>query len=126
MVDAISSLLPTLHRAQRSPGYQSALIALLRDAGATSLFTFGLHALATAQQAAEGLSNYANSVILLRYMERGAELGRVLSVLKMRRSNHDKGLLRFEIDENGLNVIGHANDVRQITGWNVLGGSTAG
>jgi len=44
----------------------------------------------------------------------------------MRRSNHDKGLLRFEIDENGLNVIGHANDVRQITGWNVLGGSTAG
>lgn len=125
VVDAISSLLPTLRQEGRTPGYQSALAAQLHDVGATALFVHEVRGLGTGVDATEGLSTMANDVILLRYMERGSELGRVLSVLKMRRSDHDKGLLQFDITNDGFTVTGEAAGVRHITGWTVLGGSTA-
>lgn len=125
VVDAISSLLPVIRSADRSPGYQAALTATLRTYGATVLFSYEIRALGNTDMSADTLSNLANNVIILRYMERGSELGRVLSVLKMRRSTHDKGLLQYEITPHGLTITGEANDVRQITDWTVLGGPAA-
>lgn len=126
VVDAITSLLPALQREGRSPLFETALVSLVRGVGATSLFLYEVQSMGSGDQPTGGLSHLANTVILLRYMERGSELGHVLSVLKMRRSAHDKGLLQYTIGGDGFEVLGEADDVRQITGWSVLGSPTAG
>ena len=48
-----------------------------------------------------GLSFIFNNVFFLRYVEIESELRRGLNVLKMRQSEHEKGLLEFGIDANG-------------------------
>lgn len=46
----------------------------------------------------------ADSVILLHYGGLGGASDRMLRVIKMRRTNHKKGLFPFNINKNGLNI----------------------
>jgi hypothetical protein len=49
-----------------------------------------------------------------------SELARGLSILKMRQSEHDKGLLGFTIDEHGIAFGAHLDDVSGLLGWSAL------
>jgi circadian clock protein KaiC len=50
------------------------------------------------------LAFIVDSVILLRYVEIDSVMQRAVTVLKMRGSNHDKAIRRFEIKQGGLVV----------------------
>jgi circadian clock protein KaiC len=67
-----------------------------------------------------GLSFLFNNVFFLRYVEVQSQLGRGLSILKMRQSGHDKGLMRFTIDENGISFGENLDDVTGLLGWSAL------
>lgn len=50
------------------------------------------------------ISTLTDSIILLRYVEMFGEMKRGLTVLKMRGSEHDKGIREFTIDGKGMHV----------------------
>lgn len=50
------------------------------------------------------ISTLADGIILLRYVEYRSEMRRGLVVLKMRGAAHDKQILEFTIDDQGLHV----------------------
>jgi len=58
-------------------------------------------------QAEKGrLSFIVDTIILLRYVEIESAMQRALLVLKMRGSDHAKGIRRFEIEDGGIRVTG--------------------
>jgi circadian clock protein KaiC len=50
------------------------------------------------------ISTICDSIVLLRYVEIFGEMRRGLTVLKMRGSQHDKGIREFTIDGTGMHV----------------------
>ena len=60
----------------------------------------------------DDLSGLAENLILLRYVERGSRLYRLISIMKVRDSAFDPTLHEFTIDGNGL-VIRGASDTAE-------------
>ncbi|MDX1659164.1 MAG: ATPase domain-containing protein [Nitriliruptorales bacterium] len=125
VVDGIADIVLTSRRMGRFPNFLWALMSTLRAAEASVILTYEVAAIGGVNQL-DAISYLFHNVIVLRYMERGSELGRVLNVLKMRSSAHAKGLLQFEIADDGLNPIGSPGDVKSTLGWTVIGGPTGG
>ena len=67
-----------------------------------------------------GLSFLFDNVLLLRYLEMESETRRALSVLKMRDSNHEKGVYQFEVDEHGFQVLDKLEGLTGVLGWSAL------
>lgn len=59
------------------------------------------------------VSTITDSIILLRYVEVGAEMRRGITVIKMRGSGHDKRIREFLIDGSGMHVT---EPFRNVTG----------
>lgn len=121
VVDALGDLIPAARAAKRFPSYLRALSTSLRDRGATTMLTYEVTTLGASAPRLDALSYLVQDVIVLRYMTRGAELGRVLTVLKMRRSEHDKRLLQYEIDGSGFRPLERLTQATGVLDWNVLG-----
>jgi circadian clock protein KaiC len=67
-----------------------------------------------------GLSFLFNNVLLLRYLEMESETGRALSILKMRDSDHAKGVYQFEIDSQGFKLMDKLEGLTGVLGWSAL------
>lgn len=119
LVDSVAELSFAARDTERLPGYVWALGGFVRAAGGTTMFTNEIAALGQSGGLG-GLSFLFNNVFFLRYVELQSELARGLSVLKMRQSDHDKGLIRFTIDENGLAFGDNIEDVSGMLGWSAL------
>ena len=52
------------------------------------------------------LSTATDNIIILKYVELGGRMRRLLSVLKQRGSKHKKELMEFEIIPKGMHVLG--------------------
>jgi circadian clock protein KaiC len=50
------------------------------------------------------LANVVETVILLRYVELGSQLHRLISIMKMRESRYDTSLREFRITDGSLEV----------------------
>lgn len=126
IIDSLGELIPAARRLDRFPSYVWALMSTLREHGASVVFTYEITAMGGGAGDAriDALSYLFHNVLVLRYMERGSELGRVLNVLKMRASLHDTGLLQFRISDNGIQPLGGPGDVEATLGWTVLGSAT--
>ena len=72
-----------------------------------------------------GLSFIFNNVYFLRYIEAESELRRGLNILKMRQSEHAKGLIEFAIDADGLTFGDKIEGVSGLLGWSALRGDDA-
>ncbi len=84
----------------------------LRREGITSLL-LGEEARSEAIRSDKGgLAFVAETIILLRYVEVESAIQRAIVVLKMRGSDHDKAIRRYEIHEGGL-IIGDVFEGRQ-------------
>jgi len=59
------------------------------------------------------ISTITDSIILLRYVEMYGEMRRGITILKMRGSMHDKDILEFTIDSNGMHI---GKPFRNVTG----------
>ncbi|MFW5950429.1 MAG: ATPase domain-containing protein, partial [archaeon] len=62
----------------------------------------------------ESVSNLADNILFLRYVEAESELGKVIGVLKMRTGDFERNLRTFEITQYGLRVGEPLDDMQGI------------
>ncbi len=105
--DAMSDIQTNVAGARALRDYVSSLVGLFESRGVTSLWTnvientFGEFKITEAN-----LSVVVDSIILLRYVELDSRIEKAISVLKMRGSNQDKTLRRYEISAKGIEIGG--------------------
>jgi circadian clock protein KaiC len=120
VLDGLALAIPRARTAGRFPSYLWALNAAIHGTDTTSLVTYEIAAMGGMGQL-DSISHLFHNVLIARYMERQAELGRVLNVMKMRGSRHHTGLLPFEIGTGGIRPTGEPGAVANTLGWTVLG-----
>jgi circadian clock protein KaiC len=65
------------------------------------------------------ISTLTDTIVLLRYVESYGQMRRGLTVLKMRGSAHDHDIREFEIDGEGMHVLGRFTDLSGVLSGNV-------
>jgi circadian clock protein KaiC len=121
VIDSLAELAFSARETERLPAYVWALGGFVRAVGGTTIFTNEMAALGRGSDLG-GLSFIFNNVFFLRYVEIQSELRRGLNVLKMRQSAHEKGLIGFTIDENGITFGDRIEGVSGMLGWSALQG----
>ena len=61
-----------------------------------------------------------HNIVLLRRIEQESEVGRAVAILKMRNSDHEKGLWTFIITDHGFEVQSKLEGVTGLLGWSAL------
>jgi circadian clock protein KaiC len=80
-------------------------INALKREGLTSMFTRESSALLGEMEGSDdALAFLVDAYVLLRYVEIESAVHKALLVLKMRGSNHDKGIRQFEVTSRGIEV----------------------
>jgi circadian clock protein KaiC len=120
VVDSLAELVFAAREADRFPAYSRSLVGWIRAAGASVVITSETTTLGPMTEPIGGLSFLFQNVILLRYLEIGSELRRALNVIKMRTSNHDKGVYEYVIDADGLTIKDRLEGVTGVLGWTAL------
>jgi hypothetical protein len=59
-------------------------------------------------------------LFLFRYLEMESEICQAVNALKMRDSNHEKGLRQYVIGANGVSVGDTLQDLTGLLGWSAL------
>jgi circadian clock protein KaiC len=116
-VDSLAELVFAAREGDRFPAYARSLVGFIRAAGASSMITSETTTLGPISEPLGGLSFLFHNVIQLRYLELESEVGRAIGVLKMRDSDHAKGLRQYAISEHGLTILGK---LEAISGRRVL------
>jgi circadian clock protein KaiC len=119
VVDSLAELAFAARETERFPAYVWSLAGFVRAAGGTTFFTNESASLGESADLG-GLSFLFDDVVLLRYVEIESELRRGLNVLKMRRSDHDKGLFEFRVGATGIELRDQLRDVSGLLGWSAL------
>jgi circadian clock protein KaiC len=119
VVDSLAELAFAARETERLPAYIWALGGFVRAAGGTTIFTNEMAALGQGADLG-GLSFIFNNVFFLRYIEIESELRRGLNVLKMRQSDHEKGLISFGIDADGISFGERIAGLSGMLGWSAL------
>ena len=91
-----------------------ALTGLVKQRGIIGLYTAATELFGSGHPTGAHVSVLSDCILVLRYAESYAELKRVVSVLKMRGSAHDRSLRAFTIDDHGLHVGSPLVDVADI------------
>lgn len=105
LVDSLKDLEIATRDKVRYKDYVYALVNGFKRQGITSLLTNEIPDLFGSFSLSEfGVSFIADNVILLRYVEMEGRMGRAISVLKVRGSQHDKEIRSFEISERGFGI----------------------
>jgi circadian clock protein KaiC len=120
VIDSLAELVFAARELARFPAYARTLAGFIRSAGATALITSEVATMGPIAEPAGGLSFLFHNIILLRYIEIESELRRAVSILKMRDSDHEKGLRHFEVDAHGLKVMDKLEGVTGVLGWSAL------
>jgi circadian clock protein KaiC len=91
----------------RYKDYVYSLVNSFRSRGITSMLTSEIPEMFGSFIVSEyGISFVSDNVILLRYVELGGHIARAVSMLKMRGSNHDKGVREYRIEsEGGVQIL---------------------
>ena len=106
-LDGLGALQDAPEGESRMRQYFPALTNELRALGVTTLYSFEAgNIIAPAAPFSLGdLSMLAENLILLRYVELGATLHRLISILKVRDSAFDPRVHEFSLTSNGLDII---------------------
>lgn len=120
VIDSLGELVFAAREADRFPAYSRSLVGWIRAAGASVLITSETTTLGPMTEPIGGLSFLFHNVLMLRYLEIGPELRRALNIIKMRTSNHDKGVFEYVIDEHGLTIKERLEGVTGVLGWSAL------
>lgn len=109
VVDSLSAL-SRIGSMQTFREFLISLVAHMRQLGITVLFTANTSDLEGGGIVSETqVSSMTDTIILLRYAEKNAQIHRGITVLKMRGSDQDKTVRSFAITSNGMK-IGEAFD----------------
>jgi circadian clock protein KaiC len=124
VIDSISGFELTLAPQFRDDFRESIfrLVSGLAGSGVTTLMTVSLVESYTELSLSPYITEFlADSLVLLRYVELGASLEKIVAVVKMRNSKHDLGIHRYAIEGSGVIVGGKLEGYRgALTGVPVL------
>jgi circadian clock protein KaiC len=120
VIDSLAELALAAREWERFPAYMRSLVGLIRAAGSSSLVTSETTAHGLEAQSLDGLMFLFDNVVDLRYIEEGSQMGRALTVVKMRNSPHEMTLNRYDITDRGLEVGGQLEGVTGRLGWSAL------
>jgi circadian clock protein KaiC len=103
VVDGLQAL-SNVARAERLAGAWGALAQELRSRGVTMLITAETHQLFVRELEVPvpGMSAAVDNILYLGQVERGADIARVMAVLKTRDRAHARTLVNYEVTERGL------------------------
>lgn len=102
-IDGIDGMAMSATYPERLPKVLAALSNHVRKAGATLFYSgerYGNEAFAMG--AHEDMAAMVENIFLVRYVELGAQLYRIFSILKMRESEYDTSLREFRISSRGI------------------------
>jgi circadian clock protein KaiC len=118
VIDSLSGI-ERNYSMQRFRGFTVALNNFLKNSGVTSMMTNTTPALLEVSTITETrLSTATDNILILKYVELGGKMRRLMSVLKERGSDHEKSLMEFRMGKHGIQIIG------PFIGFeNLLGGS---
>ncbi|HCG00123.1 MAG TPA: hypothetical protein DEV93_06215 [Chloroflexi bacterium] len=105
---------------ERFPAFARSLVGLMRAHDASVVVTSETGTLGPMTEPVGGLSFLFNNVILLRYLEMDSQTRRAINIVKMRNSNHDKGVFEFVIGESGFELGERLESVTGVLGWSAL------
>ncbi|MDT7814778.1 MAG: circadian clock protein KaiC [Acidobacteriaceae bacterium] len=80
------------------------LIAFLNQRGVATFLIYTQHGLIDTMQTEVDVSYLADTVILLRYMEKDGEIRQVVSVIKQRVGRHERTLRELRMSETGFDI----------------------
>lgn len=120
VIDSLAEMVVAARESERFSAYARSLLGSLRAGGVSVLTTSETSSLGPTIELIGGLSFLYHNVILLRYIERDSEVGRAVAIVKMRDSNHEKGLWAFTISEHGFEVQNKVEGVTGLLGWSAL------
>jgi circadian clock protein KaiC len=118
VIDSLSGI-ERNYSSQRFRGFTVALNNFLKNFGVTSMMTNTTPALLEVSTITETrLSTATDNILILKYVELGGMMRRLMSVLKERGSDHEKNLMEFRMGKKGIEILG------PFIGFeNLLGGS---
>jgi circadian clock protein KaiC len=105
VVDGLAGFKKALRSRPIEPFF-AALVQELRGLGVTSVCTAEVAEILgpTITTPLAGLSDVTDNHILLRFLEVGATLYKIISILKVRDSMFDSGLRLFSVGADGINI----------------------
>lgn len=104
VVDSLSSVANSYTNEVFS-GFAQRLNGYLKGQGVTALFTMATQSLIGQTTLTESkLSTMTDNIVMLRYVEMEGELRLMLNILKVRGSAHSKGLRRYDITSEGMQI----------------------
>ncbi|TFG05584.1 MAG: hypothetical protein EU536_01720 [Promethearchaeota archaeon] len=115
VIDSISSLESGTMNVNQLREFLIQMVLFLKSLGVTTIFTyltkkaFGAdqgQLLAEIATSDVRLSSIVDGIILLRFVERNQQVRKLLTILKLRGSPHQKDLFMYEIDQDGFNLGG--------------------
>jgi len=122
VIDSLAEMVVAARESERFPAYARTLLGSLRGAGVSVLTTSETTSLGPTAETVGGISFMYHNVVLLRYIEQESEVGRAVAIVKMRNSDHEKGLWTFAITDRGFEVLVKLEGVTGLLGWSVLSG----
>lgn len=115
VIDSITSFERSAKDLQKYKDYLWALSQELKIKGVTAIYLLLNHELFSPLVVSQvPLSSLADNIIFLRYAEEDNRLKRLLGVLKVRGSDHDKKLWEYEIDSTGIQLKSHLSNVQYL------------
>jgi len=122
VIDSLAEMVVAARESERFSAYARSLLGSLRAGGVSVLTTSETSSLGPTTELIGGLSFLYHNVVLLRYIEQDSEVGRAIAIVKMRDSNHDKGLRAFTITDRGFDIQNKVEGVTGLLGWSALRG----
>jgi circadian clock protein KaiC len=106
-LDGVAELVGSIPEEPRRAALMSVLSGLLRGRGVTAVIPAEVSQVVGPELdlGRTPLAGLAQNLVLLRYVEYGGELYRILSFLKARDSDFDPSIRRYAIEPSGLRVI---------------------
>jgi circadian clock protein KaiC len=104
VLDSLSGL-ERIYKPNKFREFVVGLNAYLKNYGVTSYLTNTTKSLLEIKSITEtALSTLTDNIIILKYLELGGEMRRIINLLKVRGSDHDKGLREFVIGKKGTEI----------------------
>ncbi len=122
VLDSLAELVMAGGESERFPAYSRGLLGLLQAAGASLIVTSETAGLGPGVGPLGGLSFLFQNVVFLRYIELESEIRRAVGVIKMRDSDHYKGLRMVDISRRGFEVGEKIAGLTGLLGWSALRG----
>ncbi|PKP54425.1 MAG: circadian clock protein KaiC [Candidatus Altiarchaeales archaeon HGW-Altiarchaeales-3] len=105
IIDSVTAYYPAFHDATHYRDHLVVLLGLFKSNDITSIITSEMPELfGSFKVTNSGTSFIVDNIIILRYAEIASEMRKAISVLKMRGSDHEKGIREFAITSNGIKI----------------------